>query len=498
MSFCVTVCSREGETVLQAEKGQLISDLLKAAGMVAVFPCGGNGKCGRCRVQAQGLLEEPTSTELEMLGDDYAKGIRLACMCRVTGDCRIVLSASDIEAVTQGYFPVYEKKPLYARCGAAVDIGTTTIAAQLWVGDEMVAEASALNPQATFGADVISRIEAALAGRLGELQQTVASAIEKMLTAMGEKAGCYPEVAVITGNTAMLHFLAGEDPAPLSAAPFAARRLFGEWLSADAVKIGGKLTGTRFYLAPCFSAFVGGDIATAILASELVKKQQTALLVDIGTNGEMALLKDGKLICCSTAAGPVFEGAQISCGMQGKAGAIDHVTVEDGQLRCTTIKNEKAAGICGSGLVDAVAALVQLELVEESGYMEDDVELAEGVTLTPQDIRMVQLAKGAICAGIRTLCDAAKIDAEDITTLYIAGGFGAKLDIASAAAIGMIPEELACKARVIGNAALAGAAMLLRSEPLAEQCNRFIREAEIIELSSNPTFSSHYMDAMMF
>ena len=172
--------------------------------------------------------------------------------------------------------------------------------------------------------------------------------------------------------------------------------------------------------------------------------------------------------------------------------------MEDGQLRCTTIKNEKAAGICGSGLVDAVAALVQLELVEESGYMEDDVELAEGVALTPQDIRMVQLAKGAICAGIRTLCDAAKIDAEDITTLYIAGGFGAKLDIASAAAIGMIPEELVCKARVIGNAALAGAAMLLRSEPLAEQCNRFIREAEIIELSSNPTFSSHYMDAMMF
>jgi len=498
MSFRVTVCTPGGETVLQAEKGQLISDLLKTAGMVAVFPCGGNGKCGRCRVRVQGLLEEPGPTEQAMLADDLAKGIRLACMCRVAGDCRVVLAESEIEAVTMGHMPDYEKKPLYTKCGAAVDIGTTTIAAQLWVGDEMVEEASALNPQSTFGADVISRIEAALAGRLNDLQHTVADAIEKMLVSMSEKAGCYPEVVVITGNTAMLHFLTAEDPAPLSAAPFAAGRLFGEWLSAKELNIGGKLCDTRFYLTPCFSAFVGGDITTAILASELVKKQQTALLVDIGTNGEMALLKDGRLICCSTAAGPVFEGAQISCGMQGKAGAIDHVTAEDGRLCCTTIKNEKAVGICGSGLVDAVAAFVELELVEESGYMEEDIELAEGVFLTPQDIRMVQLAKGAICAGIRTLCDAAKIDADDITTLYIAGGFGAKLDIASAAAIGMIPEELAEKAKVIGNAALAGAAMLLRSQPLAEQCSNFIQQAEIMELSSNPTFSAHYMEAMMF
>ncbi|MBQ8917980.1 MAG: hypothetical protein IJ044_04600, partial [Oscillospiraceae bacterium] len=168
--------------------------------------------------------------------------------------------------------------------------GTTTIAAQLWVEDKIVAECSALTPQAPFGADVISRIEAALAGRLSELQRAVADAIEKMLVSMGEKAGGYPEVAVITGNTAMLHFLAAEDPAPLSAAPFAAKRLFGEWLSASELSVGGKLSDTRFYLTPCFSAFVGGDIATAVLASELVKKQQTALLVDIGTNGEMALL----------------------------------------------------------------------------------------------------------------------------------------------------------------------------------------------------------------
>ncbi|MBR5559333.1 MAG: DUF4445 domain-containing protein [Oscillospiraceae bacterium] len=498
MSLKVTVHNGDEITALNAQNGQLLSDVLKLGGMVAVFPCGGNGKCGRCKVMAEGSLEAPGAAEQQALGEEINNGIRLACMTRVLGDCSVSLPRGKIEAVTKGVISDYVREPLYANCGAAIDIGTTTIAAQLWQDGKVAAEYSMLNPQATFGADVISRIQAALDGRLPELQKSVAQAIKETVLAMGEKVGMLPETVVITGNTAMLHFLASEDPAPLSAAPFHANRLFGEWVSAADIGITDDRLNCRFYLTPCFSAFVGGDISTAVLASDMLKKDEISLLVDIGTNGEMALLKDGRLLCCSTAAGPVFEGAQISCGMQGKPGAIDHVDIADGAMRYTTIGGEKPIGLCGSGLVDCIAALIELEQLDETGFLEDDVELAPGVVLTPQDIRMVQLAKGAICAGITTLCDTAGISLQEVSTLYIAGGFGAKLDIESAAAIGMIPAELAPKAKVIGNAALAGASMLLESAPLLDYCRTFIGESEMLELSANPLFAQNYMEAMMF
>jgi len=375
MSVKVTVNSVDGNVILSAEKGYLLSDVLQESGIVAVFPCGGNGKCGRCRVHAQGMLESPGKTETEFLGEELERGIRLACMARVEGDCVITLPDAQIEAVTQGVVSDYEKEPLYKKCGAAVDIGTTTIAVQLWQSGEMVAADAVLNPQSSFGADVISRIQAAMDGKLPDLQQLVVNAIEKLLVSLCNKAGCSVETVVITGNTAMLHFLTGEDPKPLSAAPFQANRLFGEWVTAKEVGFGDALNDACVYLAPCFSAFVGGDIATAILASGLMEKQETALLVDIGTNGEMALLKDGNLLCCSTAAGPVFEGAQISCGMQGKPGAVDHITVENGALKYSTIGGAEAAGLCGSGLVDGVAALLKLDLLDESGFMKKEKNL---------------------------------------------------------------------------------------------------------------------------
>jgi len=498
MSIQIRVNNQEGSILLSAQKGQLLSDILKEAGLAAVFPCGGKGKCGRCRIRAEGELEAPGRAERDFLGAELEQGIRLACMARAMGHCTLTLPDTRIEAVTQGLLSEYEKKPLYRKCGAAVDIGTTTVAAQLWLEGEPAGEGSVLNPQSVYGSDVISRIQAAMDGKLPELQQLIVKAVEKLLDSMSAKAGYAIETVVITGNTAMLHFLAGEDPTPLSAAPFQAKRLFGEWLSAEELGFEGELKKARVFLAPCFSAFVGGDIASAVLASGLMTKEETALLVDIGTNGEMALLKDGTLLCCSTAAGPVFEGAQISCGMQGKPGAIDRVYAEEGQLRYTTIGGVRAEGICGSGLVDCTAALLELELLEESGFMEEDAEIAPGVVLSPQDIRMVQLAKGAICAGIRTLCGTAGVSLQELQTLYVAGGFGAKLNIQSAAAIGMIPEELADKARVIGNAALAGASMMLQSEPMLEFCSRLAGQAKTLELSSNPLFAQLYMEAMMF
>jgi uncharacterized 2Fe-2S/4Fe-4S cluster protein (DUF4445 family) len=385
----------------------------------------------------------------------------------------------------------------------ALDIGTTTLAARLYASDgALLSEAVALNPQSLFGADVISRIEASLSGNADKLAELIRGAIADLADELCRKADALPrqiEEIVATGNTAMLYLLTESSPLALSRAPFAADKLFGEEIDALALGIDILADGAKIYLPPCISAFVGADTVCALLSSELCDSSESGLLVDIGTNGEMALWKDGNLSVCSTAAGPAFEGVGISSGMRGESGAIDKVAILNGKLCPHVIGEAQARGICGSGIVDAAACMLELELMDETGFIEDEtVELAEGVELTQQDIRALQLAKSAIYAGICTLAAKSNCELTGISRLIVAGGFGNYLNMISAARIGLLPSEMLGKISVVGNAALAGASMLLLDKKLLKKASAIAQSATVAELASDPIFSELYMNSMLF
>ena len=473
------------------------------------MPCGGHGKCGKCRVTVSGEVTPPAEDEMRVLSaEELAAGIRLACRTTALGDCTVTTSEQGRgQIVTDGAFPAsmtdQTLTPAFTRYGAAVDIGTTTLAARLYDRNgQKVAETSRLNPQSAWGADVISRMEAALAGNASKIAALTRRTISDMLSDLASTAGIASTAidgVTVTGNTVMLHLFTETDVEPLTHAPFAAKRLFGETIPASDLELSALDPATPVYLPACIAAFVGADTVTAVLASDLMKAEGTSLLCDIGTNGEMVLWHDQTLYACSTAAGPAFEGAGISMGMGGRTGAIDRVWVTDGVIESHVIGEADPIGLCGSGLVDAVAALLDTEKLDETGFLEDDpAVISDPVEVTQEDIRAVQLAKSAIHAGMRTLIHTAKLSCDEVETLYIAGGFGSYLDVQNAGKIGLLPEELTDRVTVLGNAALTGAAMLLLCSDLRPASEAMARETAIVELATNPVFVSEYMERMMF
>ena len=489
--------------------GSSIGELMQGHGHGSL-PCGGHGKCGKCRVTVTGQVSAPTEDERRVLSaDELAQGIRLACRTRVEGDCTVTSAEGGRgQIVTHGAFPAsMEGSPLapaFKGYGVAVDIGTTTLAARLYDREgRMLAETSRLNPQSAWGADVISRMEAAMAGNAPRIAALTRRTLCGMITDLAEEAGIAAsavDAVTITGNTVMLHLLTETDVEPLTHAPFAAKRLFGEIVPASDLELDVLAPATPVYLPPCIAAFVGADTVTAVLASDMRERAETALLCDIGTNGEMVLWQDQTLYACSTAAGPAFEGAGISMGMGGRTGAIDRVWVTAaGEIQAHVIGEAEPVGLCGSGLVDAVAALLDTEQLDETGFLEDDpAVISTPVEVTQEDIRAVQLAKSAIHAGMRTLIHTAALSCEEVDTLYIAGGFGSYLDVANAGKIGLLPEELTDRVTVLGNAALTGAAMLLLRRDLRPVCETLAKETRLVELATNPVFVSEYMERMMF
>lgn len=469
------------------------------------LPCGGHGRCGKCRVVARGNLSPLSDAEKRLLSrEEIEQGIRLACCTSVEGDCTVETKPRDKGQIrTSGDMPDIPLKPAFGAYGFVLDIGTTTLAARLYdTKGNLLAEGSRLNPQAGWGADVISRIEADLRGEGQSLTRAIRGAMNSLVEELSTKAAIPPgaiDGLAVTGNTVMLHLLTGTSTEPLSHAPFAAKRLFGETVIAGGLELDALPPETPVYLAPCAAAFVGADLITAILAGGLCESADTRLLADIGTNGEMALWHQGELYCCSTAAGPAFEGAGISMGMGGSKGAVDRVTVTDGKLSAHVIGDGTAVGICGSGVVDTVACLLETGQMDETGYIEEEsAVVCEPVIFTQNDVRMVQLAKSAIHAGIRTLLHTAELDCAQVSALLIAGGFGSFLNVENAAKIGLFPEEMLPCIRVVGNAALSGASMLLLNEDYRAVCQDYARRAKLVELSSNPYFADEYMERMLF
>ncbi len=497
-----------------------LSGAMLDMGLSIKMPCGGNGRCGKCKVVATGKLSNPTEREMAFLSPEECKAhVRIACLAKALGDVFIRLpKQKESSILIDGVMGETGFAPWGSFIGAAVDIGTTTVAAYLFdlKTGRILGVKACPNPQCSYGADVMSRLDKSLQGERGELKRSIVSCIDSLVRDMC--AGAQRNIeevdsAVLTGNTAMLYLLCGEDPTSIAKLPFVPNRYFGEHISAKSIGLSWH-ESCRIYLPRCISAYIGADITTGILSSGLTGYKRPAILMDIGTNGEMVLAKDGVLLCCSTAAGPAFEGAGISMGSTSVSGAIFKAYLQNEQLKYETIGGAAPASICGSGLVDAVACLLELGVIDETGVIDKARAkslrlLGEGgetrvsigkspVYLTQKDIRAVQLAKSAICAGMLTLLNHGEMCADELASLLIAGGLGSSLNILNAEKIGLIPEGASRCALAIGNAACMGAIMLLRDRSLLAVSESYGSAAHTIDLSSDPVFMEKFVDCMYF
>lgn len=497
--------------------GEPLSDILHREHINIHFPCGGNHTCGKCKVFVEGELSEISPSEDALINeDDREKGIRLACFVRAMGDFKIHLSKElSQQILTHGAATLTTNEPLMASgyFGVSVDIGTTTVVCKLYdsFGTEL-AVTSELNRQKQFGADVISRINHGISNQNDVISRSIVEQIEDMLLLLSDEANIFRNQithAVVTGNTTMLHFFAGMDPRGIGFAPFTPASLFDTWHKEI-------LRGIEVYIPPCVSAYVGADLVCCILASNMMDKKDKALIVDIGTNGEMAILSDGELHCCSTAAGPAFEGAGISHGSVASSGAISHANydAQTGVVKYETIDDAPPKGVCGSGVVDAIAMLYDNGAMLPNGRLESDGHPLESmmhgndelkfvfpgsdVAITQGDIRSIQLAKAAILGGITTLTEACEIRSDEIDVIYLCGGFGSFLNLSAAETIGLIPKESKSRTVVIGNAAIMGASMLLLDNTARNKIRRIADECQYIELSGNDAFMDHYINSMVF
>ena len=411
---------------------------------------------------------------------------------------------------------------------AAVDIGTTTVV--LYLADaatgELLATKSMLNPQTEFGADVISRANYAMQHGPAALSAVIRGAVCELLSAALIEAGAEAEDVfslVAAGNTCMHHLLLGIDPTSLVLSPYVPA--ISEPLVLDAAEYGiGIHPRGKLVVLPCIAGFVGADTAAVMLACEFDRREKLTLAIDIGTNGELVLGDKTRTVACSTAAGPAFEGAKIACGMRGAEGAIDHASIENGVLSFHVIGEGQPVGICGSGLLDLTAALLGAGLLDETGRLLDEDEIpdesaalaarlgtiggqrcflldesgAKPVYLSQKDIREVQLAKGAMAAGIGLMLDHLGHRAEDIEEVLIAGAFGNYMSPESACAIGLIPSVLLGRIRAVGNAAGSGALLAALSDECLARTAAMVKKTEFIELASNPNFQDRFVDELTF
>jgi uncharacterized 2Fe-2S/4Fe-4S cluster protein (DUF4445 family) len=407
--------------------------------------------------------------------------------------------------------------------GIAVDVGTTTVVASLidlGTGSR-VGSASVLNPQVAHAQDVLSRVhlgssEAGLALLHGDLMQELDRLIGLLASEARIPRRRIYEV-VIAGNTCMMHLAANVNPEPLGRYPYTPTLTGGTHLTAASLGLSISSLGIVFF-PPVVSGFVGSDITAGVLAVDLAQARGVTLFVDIGTNGEMVLARDGRLQATSTAAGPAFEGMNIACGMRAARGAIERVGIDAGRIEVATIDDASPVGLCGSGLLDAVAALVEHGVIDSSGRFARDPDrlhpalrdrlrkldgkpvfyLADEVYLSQRDIRQVQLAKGAVRAGIDILLKRNGMTAEDVDQALIAGSFGYHLTTISLVTIGLFPPEFDGKVDYVGNTARTGAEALLTNAGARDSLQRLVAEIESVELANDAGFTDAFVAAMAF
>jgi uncharacterized 2Fe-2S/4Fe-4S cluster protein (DUF4445 family) len=507
-----------------ARPGQTLLAAAQAAGVGLASVCGGAGTCEECRVRlVSGQLSAPTLVEQAALGDEaLAAGFRLACQAEPLGDVVLYLPAESLTAAqrlqVEGDEARIQPAPAVTAPGAhglAVDIGTTKLAAYLvrLESGETVARAGAMNPQIAYGEDVVSRI--AFAGSEPDgarrLQTILVGVLNGLLADLCEQARVERKAvldACAVGNTAMHHLFAGLPVEQLGHAPFSPATTAA--LSLSAAEIGLALAAeARVYLPPVVAGYVGADHLAMLLATGTWAAARPTIALDIGTNTEISLISGGKATCCSCASGPAFEGAHIHEGMRAASGAIERARWSDGRLLWQSIGGLPPVGICGSGILDVVAALQDGQMLKPSGVLHGSkaeivlvpaaaTGLGRDLVVTRRDVHEVQLAKSAIRAGIETLLHEAGLTFDAIEECVVAGAFGTYLDLRSAVRTGMFPPLPLERFRQVGNAAGAGAKQMLVSLQKRREAEELARGIGYLELTSQPDFAALFMKHLSF
>lgn len=503
-----------------------------ACDIVLEQPCGSRASCGRCRVRipAGTVADE---ADLRVLGADaVTDGWRLGCRVVIDRDttvevpwsARVVAHKSfgGDDLLRDGFTPVAA-----AGWGIALDVGSTTLAAAVvdLASGDVASTAAVLNRQVSFGPDIMSRIAFALrhAGGSAELHRALLAGVNEVVAEAVLRAGVdVAEVGelVAVGNTTMLHTLAALPLGTLGVAPFQGVR-YEAW-QGPAAALDLALPSARVLLLPCIRAHVGADTVAAALAMRLDRAAAPTLLLDLGTNTEVVLASSAGIVCTSAAAGPAFEGASIRFGTRAVPGAIDQLRVtDDGQVLLHTVDDRPAIGICGSGIVDAVAELVRVGAIERSGRMRPAAEqplpglaariveadgeralrLGDGprpVLLTARDVRELQLARGGIAAAVRLLLEDTGLAPADLAEVLVAGTFGSYVRLASALAIGLLPHVPPERVRFVGNAAGAGARLALVDVRARERAGRLARAARFVELAGRADYQEAFVAMLPF
>lgn len=488
----VKIITPEKTGIIKTTAGLPLLDILRNNGMDIHAPCGGKGTCGKCTVKITG------------------EGDVLSCRYFPDRDIEVILPGRVEANILSRQTEFLEDLPLStgsgshltpSPIGAAIDIGTTTVVIyflNLLTG-QIEKISSFLNPQKAYGADVITRICYCQEQEngLSVLHRSIIDAINHEFAAFVTQKGMKPEnleKVIITGNTTMLHIFLAEDPVPIALAPFTPR--FTGKQTRSGYSAGIKInTDATVVTLPVISAFVGADIVVGL--SALKDKYKNYLFIDIGTNGEIALVTDDGVLACATAAGPAFEGANIYSGMAAVCGAVSGFTDPE---NIEVIGNCKPVGICGSGIVDVVAYLLRIGLIDETGFLKEPFFIGSdmNIEVTQQDIREIQLAKSAIYSGIKILMNKAGLSFGDIDALFLAGGFGNYINTRSATEIGLLPSELKNRIYPVGNSAGIGALQFLKSNAFEKKINSTVENAQYIELSNVDEFPLEFALNMNF
>jgi len=533
---------------IPAAEGQTVLEALIGAGIFLRTDCGGKGGCGKCRVKiaagTSGGVAAPDESEIKILGpSDLSEGVRLACRLKISGDISLEIpetSRLSAEVAQKGLPTLFDKLAdlkaprtgLAESYGLAVDLGTTTIAVYLCnlAAGTVTASTSARNPQTLFGDDVMSRIGAIRLdpSLLARQQKMAVKAVEWGITSLCRSTRIDPakiNPMVVVGNSTMIHIFVGENPSSIGVFPYTPQFVSGQRLRAGS--IGFRFNpDSRIHTLPLITGFIGADIVSAALAAELLDAEPGTMLVDVGTNGEIMYVGKDGLCATSCATGPAFEGAAISHGMHAVSGAIDAVKIDNNSGRpvCSMIqqnpaKAKKPAGLCGTGVISTVAELYKAGLILKDGAFDraagspclrlDENQVAEfivvpaektqdgrAVTFTQNDVRAIQLAKGALRTGIDLLCRAA--GRQRPAKLLVAGAFGSFINKKDALRIGMFPPIPEADIEVVGNAAGAGAILALFDENMWTRADALTRSTRVLDLAAEADFQDTFIDSLAF
>ncbi|MBN2879518.1 MAG: DUF4445 domain-containing protein [Clostridia bacterium] len=501
------------------EPGNL-AQVLVSNGIFIDRACSGKGTCGKCAVRFVSGAPSPNNEDENIFNQkELDMGCRLSCKCTVSQDAVIeITERASYAAVEHGISGINElyllDHSLKEGYGIAVDLGTTTIVVYLTkLSDGRILGAkSGMNPQRQYGDNVITRSEYINSHEngLNELRLSAIGKINELTDALADENKIDKMKifrAAISGNTIMQHILCGVNPFPITVAPYAPVFTEQQKMPASVLRLN-IMPDAECIITNSISGYVGGDIVSGILAVGMDKDIRTSLLIDIGTNGEMVLSHKGKMYACSVAAGPAFEGEHIKYGVGGIKGAISKAYSVDGQLAFDTIGNSSPVGICGSGLLDITAFLIDSGILDSTGSMDEEkcgqadgetaYYITEDIYISQKDIREIQLAKSAVAAGAEVLIHAAGIGFDDVENVYLSGGFGTYLNIKSAVKIGLINRALESKCISAGNTAGMGSIKSLLSDNVLQSLAALTQKVEYIELSFNKSFNDLFIENMLF